>query len=288
MNSNTKSIQNETAKPSKAWVTFVAGALSVLTLLLLIADFLLRPDAFPITQLKIQGKLTHLNPQEIEAKVMQYKQANFFSVNVNEIRNLVEELPWVREAHVRRQWPDTLAVRVYEHVPVMRINNAGWVSANGVVLNLPDFDAQQPLLYLYGEEKQAKVLLEQGFAWKKQLAKTGLELKKVVLSDSGAWSLTIGYEHTNEKTEFELLLGREQVASRLERFEKVFDRRFRFSQEKLERVDARYPDGVAIETKKPKKVSGIINERVSLANEVDASNYMVPSDTTNKSLSLGF
>jgi len=43
-----------------------------------------------------------------------------------------------------------------------------------------------------------------------------------------------------------LLLGREKASQRLARFEMLFDQQFRESNKQLVRVDARYPDGLAI------------------------------------------
>jgi len=120
-----------------------------------------------------------------------------------------------------------------------------WVTSGGEVIDLPGDVRVASDIVLSANESDSALVLKNAFAWKKSLELKQLELRKVYLSASRAWSLTLF--HAANKASFELLLGREKVSQRLARFELLFDQQFRESNKQLVRVDARYPDGLAIE-----------------------------------------
>jgi cell division protein FtsQ len=104
-------------------------------------------------------------------------------------------------------------------------------------------DLTNPIV-LSGKEKDASLILQQAYRWKKQLEIKGLSVQAVSLSDSHAWRLTVSYPLNDY--DFEVLLGREEVEQRLARFLFLFDEQFKQSDKQLKRVDARYPNGLAI------------------------------------------
>lgn len=246
-------------KVSRLMMLLVALLLSALSIALLLADQMLRPDAFVIDQLKLKGRFVHLQAKAVEETVLRHKTGNFFSVNLDEIQYQVEQMRWVDSAEVRREWPNTLTVTVVEHKPVMRMNDNAWVNIRGQVVDLPEYVSQTPVIKLNGEAQHAKSMMIRALQWSKRFSDYGLLLREVTLSKSGAWTLRLRYkdepavaaaqELSAGADEFTLLLGYDALDERLARFEQLFDRRFRFSQERLLRADARYPDGIAVKTK---------------------------------------
>ena len=127
----------------------------------------------------------------------------------------------------------------------MRWQEDQWVNASGEVIEVPNVvvNIKRPIV-LSGNKDDAALILQQAFLWKKRLSQDGLELRSVKLSGSHAW--TLGVIHGLSDSKFELLLGRLDVEQRLERFRSLFDKRFSNPNQQLQRVDARYPDGLAI------------------------------------------
>ena len=228
----------------RASLIMLATLLSFAAVSLMAIDQLYRPDTFVINQLKIKGKFRYLNPVDVEEAVGEQALTNFFSVQLNNVKRDVEKLAWVQQADVRREWPNTLLVNVREHIPVMRWETDKWITSSGEVLDLPG-DVRAPSdIVLFANEADAGFVLKNTFAWKKRLRLKQLELRKVQFSASRAWTLTL-YHAVND-AQFDLLLGREKANQRLARFELLFDKHFRESNKKIQRVDARYPDGLAI------------------------------------------
>lgn len=223
----------------------VATFLSVATISLLAVDQLYQPQAFAIDQLKIKGKFRYMDPNEIQTVVLERPIGNFFSVDLEDIKRRIETLPWVQYAQVRREWPDALQVSVGEHRPVMRWQKDQWVNASGEVIDVPNVtvNVKNPIV-LSGNEDDAQLILHNAFLWQKRLSKDGLDLRGVSLSGSHAWTLAI--HHALSDSTFDLLLGRTSANLRLERFRSLFDKRFSNANQRLHKVDARYPDGLAI------------------------------------------
>lgn len=232
-------------KLGRGLVLALASVLSFVALSLLVVDHLYRPDTFKIDQLKITGKFRYIDPQSIEAAVIDAASGNFFSLDLDSIKAEAENIAWVESVDVRREWPDTLVLSVSEHRPAMRWGSDQWVSTTGVVIKLPESIEASDVVTLKGSESQAKRILMQATRWKKELVAQSLELRGVELSESGAWTLTL-YYHAYD-AEFDVLLGHEEIAQRLQRFELLFERQFKYSERPLKRVDARYPDGLAVE-----------------------------------------
>lgn len=231
-------------KFGRSAVLLLATVLSFGTLALLAADQLYRPDTFVIDQLKIKGKLRHLDPVQVEETVKRLQVGNFFSIELMQIKSAIERLQWVQNADVRREWPNTLMIHIDEHRPVMRWGKAQWITSSGQVISLPEeleFDSK---VTLHGNEKDAQLILHTAVRWKRQFTGTGLELTAASLSGSHAWTLTL-QDKLNQQT-FDLLLGRDDVEHRLARFQFLFAGRLKRPDLQLRRVDARYPDGLAV------------------------------------------
>jgi len=231
-------------KAGRSLLMLIATLMSFTALGLTMADQLYRPDTFVIDQLKIKGKFEQLNPEQVETAVNQLSVGNFFSVQLNDIKQHVEKLAWVQNADVRREWPNTLIINVAEHRPVMRWGDKLWLNSHAEVIDVPDTIEMESPIQLEGHPRDARLMLQTALRWKRQLQQKGLQLAQLRLSESHAWSLTL--LDPLKDNQFELLLGRKDVEQRLARFEYLFAGEFRQANLKLERVDARYPDGLAV------------------------------------------
>lgn len=234
----------------------VATLLSFLAAVLLATDYLYQPQRFLVEKVRISGKFRHSSPQQVEASLANLKFGNFFSLELNAVKNRLEKLPWVERADIRRQWPDTLAIEVTEHRPVMlwRDNSQSkngapesgqlWLTSKGKVIDTPDSLPAEKAIRLRGNRYYAKVILDKALRWKKSLAMQDLKLLQVSQSETQSWILDMRFG--NDGQPFEVLLGSYEVEARLARFKYLFDEQFRFSNYQLQRVDARYPNGLAV------------------------------------------
>jgi cell division protein FtsQ len=104
-----------------------AGAAALLVALGLGAA---RLPLFPLKEVVFAQELREVQRGEVERALSGLVRGNFFSVNLDSIRQSLEALPWVRRADVRRQWPSRIEVTIEEHTPV-----AFWGQATGQLVN---------------------------------------------------------------------------------------------------------------------------------------------------------
>jgi len=104
------------------------GRALVIGLFVLVAVFLAQlaiehfrnPGRFPIRSVVVEGVYQFADQDEMRERVMTQAAKGFFNLDIENIQRDVEQLPWVRNAYVRRVWPESITVHVEEHKPIAR------------------------------------------------------------------------------------------------------------------------------------------------------------------------
>lgn len=93
---------------------FVAGSAALLVAAVIWSAHL---PWFPVREVAVMNPLKEIRRDELEFALAGHLRGNFFSVDLDEVRQSLEQLPWVRHIAVRRQWPSRIEVSIEEHVP---------------------------------------------------------------------------------------------------------------------------------------------------------------------------
>jgi cell division protein FtsQ len=161
----------------------------------------------PITAVTFLGDIDRIDAAELKRLTGDVK-GRFGDADLVELRNQARRMPWVREATVRRQFPDRLVISLEAHRPMARwgeahiINSYGERYASPTELDLPR------LVGAEGREITMLAMLRQVQA---ALAPTGIALTELRLSTRGAWQIVLA-------TGAVIDLGRADAAARLDRF----------------------------------------------------------------------
>ncbi|MDR1934081.1 MAG: cell division protein FtsQ/DivIB [Candidatus Accumulibacter sp.] len=222
---------------------FTAG---VAALLVAAAIGAARLPLFQIREVVVLGELRELRRGEIERALSGNLRGNFFSVRLETLRKSLEQLPWVRRADLRRQWPAGIAVSVEEHVPV-----AFWGRTGGQMVNsygeifVAGAGAPPPeaLPLLVGPASFAPELLAHYRQAARLLASIGRRARALSASPRLALQLRL-----DDGTIVEL--GRQQaratIRERLERFAGFYPWILTATGKRPQVVDMRYPNGFAL------------------------------------------
>lgn len=80
----------------------------------LLLNWGVRLPVFAIRSIGIEGDVAHNNVATIRANALPKLAGSFFTLNLDQAQHAFESVPWVRQAVVRREWPDRLNVRLEE------------------------------------------------------------------------------------------------------------------------------------------------------------------------------
>ena len=89
--------------------------LAVLALLFAGLFYLVHSPLFPVRKINIQGQMARVTPVQLRYIAENELSGTFFTVDIDQTRAAFGKLPWVREAQVRRRWPDQLDIMVHDH-----------------------------------------------------------------------------------------------------------------------------------------------------------------------------
>lgn len=225
----------------------VLFVLAALALLVLAFNWAMRQPAFSLHRITIDGDVTRNSVTTIRANAAPRLSGNFFTIDLAAGRRAFESVPWVRQAVVRRVWPDRLAVRLEEHRPaaVWAGNKAEdkLVNTFGEVFqaNLGDVE-DDGLPVLDGPQGSSGQLLTMLGRLGPVFASQGLRIERLTLSDRGSWRATL-----DSGAQVELGRGTDdEVVARTERFAATLPQVVGRFQRPLEYADLRHQDGYAV------------------------------------------
>ena len=228
----------------------VASALFVLVAVGLMAATLLwlsRAPWLSIRVIQLEGDLQRNSVATIRANATPRLSGNFFSIDLDKARAAFESVPWVRQATLRRVWPDRLAVHLDEHHPVAlwqgEDGNERLVNAQGEVFEANVGDVEDEGLPKFsGPSGTSALMLSLYTRLQPVLAAQRLEIEALHLSGRGSWRVELD-------SGAELQLGRgseDEVVARTERFLRTVSQITARFQRDLEYADLRHADGYAV------------------------------------------
>ncbi|MDB5794284.1 MAG: FtsQ-type protein [Noviherbaspirillum sp.] len=204
---------------------------------------------FTLKEIRLEGmqaELRRVSPSTVRTTALPRIRGNFFTANLDDVRIAFEAVPWVRKAAVRREWPNTLIVTLEEHEPLGTWGEDGrLLSVKGDVFtaNLDEAEEDGELPQFAGpegSEKEVVARYRELHAW---FAPIRLAPDSVQLSGRYAWTVRLDNGMLVQ-------LGREQTSttlkSRVDRLISVYPQLAARLQDRIENVDMRYPNGMAL------------------------------------------
>lgn len=199
---------------------------------------------FKLSQVVVTHELAEVKRADVERALAGLLRGNFFSVNVEALRQSLEKLSWVRHAEVRRRWPSSLEVRIEEHQPVARWGEGGsqLVNTHGEVFAAA-MSVPRALPTLRGPLAVAPEMLAHYHEAVDLLRPIGRSPRALTVSSRLAVQLQLDDGMLVE-------LGRQQVKlplrDRLQRFVDHYPSVLSVAKVRPSVVDMRYPNGFAL------------------------------------------
>lgn len=197
----------------------------------------------------VNGKFVGDSQSEIERAAGNWIGKSYFSTDLSEIKASLEQRPWVESAAVQRVWPDRLVIDIREKKPLAYWSDGRLVSRAGELFAPENPQAAGALPKLSGPDERVRDVIRMAQAMSAELVGHDLKFAGLSLEQRGAWTLQLA-------NGIEVVLGRDQVIERFERFIAVYETRLASRSDEVSRVDARYTNGVAVQWKQAEAASG--------------------------------
>ena len=232
----------------------ITAALIGLCALVLVATglwWLAQRPMFVLKAITVHGsgeqELRHVNALTVKSTALPRIQGNFFTANLDAVRQAFEAVPWVRRATVRREWPNRLVVAVEEYQPLGTWGEDGrLLSVSGEVFtaNLAEAEEDGKLLEFAGPKGSEKEVATRYGELREWLAPTGLKPVAVYLSNRFSWSARLSNDML-------VSFGREQVGGMsikelVERMVQAYPQLVARFPGRIDSMDLRYPNGLAL------------------------------------------
>ena len=214
--------------------------ITVLIILVLAVDWIFRARTLPVNEVRLQGDFVHVSREDIGNKMYTHVTDNYLVLDLDAIKQDIESLPWVYKASVRRSWPSGLHISYIEQKLVARWGTDKWLNKYGDVVEFPGAIKPQMDLPLITAPAGTETLAYESYlGFIDKLTKHNLVINSITISKRRSWRIKLD-------NGVNLLLGRNDIDNRLQRFLDVYADLNEEHSGSLARVDMRYTNGFSV------------------------------------------
>jgi cell division protein FtsQ len=232
-------------------MTLVTHVLVVVFVVLcagLLTTWLVQHPVWSVRAITVQGDVAHQNAVSFRAQVATQMKTrltgSFLTVDLGQVRELFEGVPWVRKAVVQREFPNRLRVTIEEHQAVAWWGQSGsgqLVNRQGEVFDASPDDGDG-LPELAGPSEKSGLVWTLYQALGAEFARLQLGLERLELSERGGWQARLDNGAVIE-------LGRgtpDDLMERTRRFTATLSQVTERYAGAVQSADLRYPNGYSL------------------------------------------
>ncbi len=214
----------------------VAAALAALALAVAAWKGFQAIESQPIGHVSFAGNTGRVSHADLETFAHSIEGASADRASLQAVREAARQIAWVRDAEVRRRFPDGVEITLETYEPLARWDVRELVSPRGEIFTA-DYDA--PLPRFVGAPAGAARMAAEYPGVVAAVAPLGNTVSELRLSPRGAWQVVLDNGMLLE-------LGRGDIAPRLAQFAATWPRLAADGVE-TKHVDLRYANGLAVQ-----------------------------------------
>lgn len=189
----------------------------------------------PIKRVIFAGDVKKLSRADLDAFEQSVQGVASSGASLLAVREAARRIPWVRDATVRRRFPDAVEITFETHEPLARWGDGALVSTRGEIFTAP-YDGFLPRFR--GPDGAGIQMTREYPGIVSVLAPLKTAVTELRLSARGGW-------HVELDSGLSLELGRGELQPRLQRFVAAWPALVAQGVD-TKRVDLRYPNGFAV------------------------------------------
>lgn len=230
----------ETKKTKRIWPILVLALFtSVFSWLYLKLE---NPITAPIQTVNIGGDYRHINTHTLQKIIAPYAAQGFFAVDLDGLKDRLQQVPWVEGVSISRIWPHTLDINIVEQQAQAEWNDDSLLNTDGVVFSPLKNTFPAGLVHFYGPIGQQDKVQKYYYRMQNILEPLHLRVVAIELTARQAWRIKLS-------NGIMVVLGREEVLPRVQRLVMVYSKIIGQNSQYVNYIDMRYINGIAVSWK---------------------------------------
>lgn len=205
-----------------------------------------------VADLDVVGTRSDAEHRQVMLHVAPTLQNNYFTSDLEQIRDRALELSWVDRVVVSRAWPNAIRVRVMPRHAIARWGTGRLLSDSGDVFAEVTPKNYQQLPLLHGPISQSKTMMRRYNEINQLFLPVNLRLKELYLTERMTWFMQFD-------SGLRVIVDQDQTMSKLQRLSHLAQSDLKPVWPQISAIDLRYRNGLAIQWKStapPKIVNG--------------------------------
>ena len=195
---------------------------------------------FQISDIRLGQKSLNVNEAEIFKIAEKYlKNKSFFNINLDYLKNSIEKVAWVKNAYIRRSYPNEVIIFIEEYTPVAVWNNDYYISENGYIFSANKIEKKLPKISSYSNRNI--IIFEYFSLISDGIRKNKLNDKVLLIKENEIRSLTVLLE-----SNIAIKFGSKNIKERIGIFFKAYKTLKTSDLKKIRYIDMRYSNGFSI------------------------------------------
>ena len=191
---------------------------------------------FMVERINFVGDINHVSRDQFSSVVTKNFKGGFFNLNLREAKDSLEQLSWIKNVEIKRNWPNTIDVIVSERDAMARWKRGGLLDAAG---ELFDGAVDKNLPILDGPIGEHGVVMAQYLSLMDRLEPYEVSIDQLQLTKQRSWHgrLSIGTV---------VAIGEKNAAFRIERFMRFLPETQKRYKSLVKFADLRYANGFSV------------------------------------------
>ncbi|MBT3548803.1 MAG: hypothetical protein HOI56_03900 [Gammaproteobacteria bacterium] len=193
----------------------------------------------PIKHVYKEGTFTYSNETNVDNILKSYISHELYEINLREIKNLIEEDIWIKNAQIILDPPDIIIAKISEFKPLYLWNNSFYVDDKGVSISPTEFPIKNILKITSNNDTQ-EAMYNLYLSVQRLFSVINIDVIELSKNNDMMVILTPQYRFSVRHNNFDL---------KLNEFISVYDQ-FILTQDPIKirkNIDLRYPTGFAVQ-----------------------------------------
>lgn len=237
-------VSKKPTKPSRqgiAWRRLLpaVGVVAVMVVCAGVYQVLMSALSHPVDRVAITGSLQHVKKQALVEQLKPMLKDGFILLDLTAIREELEQHAWIDEVRIERRWPNEVLIDIREQQPIARWGEKGFLNHRGQLFEPPVQPEVTGLALLDGPQGQSEQVMNNFRGLADMLRQKNLQLLSLRLDKRGNWVALM-----NDNVQ--ITLGHDQIMEKMRRFMRTYEDVLAAEFERVESIDMRYSNGLAV------------------------------------------